>query len=120
MPWKFFLDFKPWTGDSNLYVQHTTWDRKRRLLLPASFVDAPDYLTKGDDKPFLGQTPEQRDDGLGDVDQFLQAALDCAWERGMRPTGFKDFTNEIAAVRYHLEDMRKLAFQPHVTVEAAR
>lgn len=27
----------------------------------------------------------------------------------MRPRGFKDHTNELTAVRYHLEDMRKLA-----------
>jgi len=43
------------------------------------------------------------------VESFLQAALDCAWDLGLRPKGAKDMTNELAAVRYHLEDMRKLA-----------
>lgn len=115
MSWKFFLDFQPWSGNSRLFVLHNTWDRKRRLLAPAVLVDAPVGLSKDDDRAFLGQTIEQRDDGLGDVDQFLQAALDCAWEAGMRPRGFKDHTNELTAVRYHLEDMRKLAIMAHTT-----
>lgn len=43
------------------------------------------------------------------VRDFLQAALDCAWKLGLRPGGIKDHTDELAAVRYHLEDMRVLA-----------
>ncbi len=37
--------------------------------------------------------------------------LDTAWKIGMRPEGYdvKDSTAEIAAIRYHLEDMRLLA-----------
>jgi len=43
------------------------------------------------------------------VESFLQAAMDCGWELGLRPKGAKDMTNELTAVRYHLEDMRTLA-----------
>ncbi len=46
---------------------------------------------------------------MGQVEGFLQAAMDAAWGLGLRPTGFKDHTNELTAVRYHLEDMRLLA-----------
>jgi hypothetical protein len=45
----------------------------------------------------------------GNVRDFLQAAADAAWEIGIRPSQAKDMTSEVAAVRYHLEDMRKLA-----------
>ncbi len=45
---------------------------------------------------------------MQEVEDFLRAALDAAWELGLRPTGFKDHTNELTAVRYHLEDMRVL------------
>lgn len=45
----------------------------------------------------------------GEVESFLRAAMDAAWEIGLRPTGFEDSTNELTAVRYHLEDMRLLA-----------
>lgn len=41
-----------------------------------------------------------------------QAVLDEAWRIGMRPKGFADHTNELTAVRYHLEDMRAMAKVP--------
>jgi hypothetical protein len=44
-------------------------------------------------------------------EQFLQTILDTAWEHGFRPSGFKDIENETKAIRYHLEDMRKLVFK---------
>lgn len=53
-----------------------------------------------------------REDGLAvacDVQAFMQAALDEAWRMGLRPAAFSDTTQELSAVRYHLEDMRKLA-----------
>jgi len=53
----------------------------------------------------LGDSPKP----LYDDGSFLQAMLDAAWEAGFRPKDFKDHTNEFTAVRYHLEDMRKLA-----------
>jgi len=45
----------------------------------------------------------------GEVNAFLQAMLDAAWEQGLRPQGYVEKTDELAAVRYHLEDMRHLA-----------
>jgi hypothetical protein len=50
----------------------------------------------------------------GDVRDFLQAAADAAWDAGIRPSQVKDMTSEVAAVRFHLEDMRKLVFSPMV------
>lgn len=61
------------------------------------------------DMPTLAENREETEDGLGDVTGFLQAALDAAWEQGLRPTTYADHTNELKAVRYHLEDMRLLA-----------
>lgn len=61
-------------------------------------------------KPMMSATRSDREDGIGDdIDGFLQAALELAWEIGLRPQGYADPTNELGAVRYHLEDMRKLA-----------
>jgi len=43
--------------------------------------------------------------------QFLQAAMNCAWEMGLRPTNWHDERpGEIRAMGAHLEDMRKLVF----------
>lgn len=41
---------------------------------------------------------------------FLQAALNCAWEMGLRPPGLEHTTETIAATARHLEDMRAIAF----------
>lgn len=40
---------------------------------------------------------------------FLQAMVDAAWNVGIRPSGVKDLEGTLGAVRFHLEDMRKLA-----------
>lgn len=48
-----------------------------------------------------GVAPEIRD--------FLQACVDCAWKLGIRASEYKDQSAEVAAVRDHLQDMRKLA-----------
>jgi hypothetical protein len=62
--------------------------------------------------PFLGASRIDVDDGLApSASDFLQAIMDAGWEQGIRPRKFKDHTNELTAVRYHLEDMRALAFE---------
>ena len=47
--------------------------------------------------------------GENEIDAFLQAMTDLAWERGVRPKNWNPDEREIAAVRAHLADMRKLA-----------
>lgn len=54
------------------------------------------------------------DDGMmpdSDVRAFLQAMSDAAWDIGIKPKQIEDHTSELAAVRYHLEDMRTLALK---------
>jgi hypothetical protein len=46
-----------------------------------------------------------------DGQNFLQTVLDHAWEQGLRPSGFFDTPNELAAIKRHLDDMRALAFK---------
>lgn len=78
-----------------------------RFALAVSF--AP--ISVGASVPIaLSETREERDDKIGDVTGFLQSVIDAAWEDGMRPSAAKDATEELKAVRYHLEDMRSLAF----------
>lgn len=55
--------------------------------------------------------------GSASVKNFLQAMMDAAWEFGLRPTGIKDQKDELAAVRYHLEDMRTLALRDNGPIE---
>lgn len=46
--------------------------------------------------------------GPRDGRAFLQAALNEAWRLGMRPEGFLDTTNQVAALSAHLADMRMI------------
>ncbi len=68
-------------------------------------VDAVKPLIDPDQKLFISNS------------QVLQSIMDTAWENGMRPTGFTDVKNETAAIRYHLEDMRKLIFERALTIK---
>jgi hypothetical protein len=43
---------------------------------------------------------------------FMQAICDAAFEAGIYPTKLHDRAEELKAVRFHLEDMRKLVFKP--------
>jgi hypothetical protein len=45
----------------------------------------------------------------GDVMQFIQAVVDLGAELGMNPSVRHDRSAEVERMRYHLEDMRKLA-----------
>jgi hypothetical protein len=42
--------------------------------------------------------------------EFMQALLNHAWDIGLRPAGFNDAKLETGAIKYHLEDMRRLVF----------
>jgi hypothetical protein len=101
--WKFYLDRRDWGYREQLMiVRDDPMGNGRGFVLPLQLFKVEDGLAEYDGQPSY----EGRGD---DVTGFLQAALEAAWDRGLRPTGFADFKNEIAAVRYHLEDMRKLA-----------
>lgn len=68
----------------------------------------PSY--SGPRAPFVGETYYNVADNIRpSMEDFLQTMLNTAWDFGQRPAGFKDHTNELTAVRYHLEDMRTLA-----------
>lgn len=43
--------------------------------------------------------------------EFLQSMVDEAAKRGIFPKGKEIIENELTAVKYHLEDMRKLVFK---------
>lgn len=105
--WQMFVDDKPWNGTRKLYIRTRGPDRKQYAIETLGAVE----VERGEarDVPALSQSVEDKQDGIGDVDHFLQAALECAWELGLRPKGFADHSNELTAVRYHLEDMRLLA-----------
>lgn len=108
--WKVFVDDRPWDASRRLFIRWNEYRGSGSFVAPMQRATAePGALY---DTPTLSETREDHEDNLGDVTGFLQAALDAAWSLGMRPAGFADHTNELAAIRAHLDDMRRLAKIP--------
>lgn len=47
----------------------------------------------------------------GELNDFLRAFADAAWERGIKPRALEDQKNELVATKRHLEDMRSLVWK---------
>lgn len=104
--WQFFVDDKQWMGERSLYIRRRAPDGSLLSVVALQMDHAAPGLVVA---PALTETREAVQDNAGDVTGFLQAALETAWALGLRPPGFADHSNELTAVRYHLEDMRHLA-----------
>lgn len=105
--WAFFVDDQPWNGSRRLFM--TIRDQARRVSYVKPFTIVTSAPGERYDEATLTESREEQLDLMGDVTGFLQASLDAAWDLGMRPKAYADHTNELKAVRYHLEDMRTLA-----------
>lgn len=102
------MTFEVWT-------EQVDYRRRTRLVIadrrgPETFVAQPlvfNLLPEND----LSERPPTMELPTGDVTQFLQAMLDEAWRRGLRPAGVLDATNQVAALREHLKDMQDISFR---------
>jgi hypothetical protein len=84
---------------------------QRRVLI----VDLQRDGSRAYAKPLVFEKAEPgsyvREATIEDGDEFLQAVLNHAWEIGLRPAGFNDTTQQVAAIKDHLSDMRALVFK---------
>lgn len=104
MTWKVHIERAPWRLASRLHMARENPDGTLDIVGPLTMTRVAPYSFAGTEEGgILGDTDE------GQCEQFLQAIMDAAWAEGIRPTAYADPTNELSAVRYHLEDMRKLA-----------
>ena len=119
--WSFHLDQHPYAGGRRLFlVRHDPDIRGLRSgsrgVVTALSLTVYDPGSAIPDETPISETLEERQDNMGDVTTFLQAALDCAWEAGMRPKGWEDnraeLNGELKATKDHLADMRKMAKVP--------
>lgn len=102
--WQVHPIHSPEYGGYELVVLNSTSERAVSLVHPLTLTEVPLY----------GQVPpgERSIVRPEQAEELLQAMMDAAWQIGLRPTGVADPTNELTAVRYHLEDMRQLANIP--------
>ncbi len=101
MTWRAYVKTEPYSGEAVLHV----WRRR---------LDDVDHVQAFTIKTIQANMVVSERDGalvasIEEVDEFLRAITTAGWQRGIRPEGFEDHTNELKAVRFHLEDMRKLA-----------
>lgn len=78
--------------------------------------DDRDYVSAVDMKP-VSRSMSISDQVIpfDEVEEFLQACMDAAWEIGLRPKGFADVGSQLKATQDHLEDMRHIAKMPNTS-----
>lgn len=104
--WRFFAEHTAWNG-FRLYLRKNKGDDVIGFTLETRTPGAPSKPSK----PLFEDTQEDREDNVAEGMNFLRAALNCAWEIGLRPDGFNDTREGMAATKAHLEDMRALVFK---------
>ena len=114
--WHAFIEDKPWLDERALWLyKRSPFENTRSYAVEIKMVSVPINEQRPETVvPFLSDDRVTTTDGGGDVNDFLQAIVDEAWRIGIRPNGLEDTKSEIAAIRYHLDDMRKIAL--HKTV----
>jgi hypothetical protein len=101
---KTYIRFAPWNDDVEVVTILKTHANDRY------------YYRITEHKFDIGEEPKQlidhsiSENWTPQTTQFLQSFLDAAWEIGLRPKGYKT-QEQIDAIKYHLEDMRKLVFK---------
>lgn len=107
--WNFYTRYDVGEDDLSLFVVHYDFHTGKR-----TYVKPLDVQTVPLRGRYDGPATFSRDTGLdaGGLNGFMQAALDAAWDMGLRPKGHEGTQSELTAVRSHLADMRKLAKVP--------
>lgn len=104
--WTIYTREAPMLRDIEVLIEHE--DRNGKIGVVTSLTVRtldPSIVTPGEAWGAL-QRP-----GGGGGRNFLQAALDAAWQAGLRPSRGLEEVGELKATRSHLEDMRRLVFE---------
>jgi len=71
-----------------------------------------DWIKGSPPKPLMDAERFDQIDGVSlAAPSLLRSMFELAWEFGYRPKDAQDRSDELKAVRYHLEDMRTLALK---------
>lgn len=76
------------------------------VVLPIEFQT----IETGQQLPYFIDGPQPYEGGYDFGAEFLRAALNCAWDMGLRPDGFNDTRESMKATNAHLQDFRAIAF----------
>jgi hypothetical protein len=104
MSWRAYIEDRPWEATARLHLSRDAGPGRIEYISGVT-IQSVDHNTATPPMAGILGPYARREEVLG----FLRAIMDEGWKLGVRPTAFQDHTNELTAVRYHLEDMRKLA-----------
>lgn len=111
MTWRVFLDQQNYRGTGRLFIRHDPHPTNAERNPKTAFVTFTDNPV---DEMQPGQPAIDSSFGDRDAEAFLQAAMDCAWEAGLRPAGYKaeadGLRGQLSATQDHLHDMRALVY----------
>lgn len=114
MVWRAFVEKRPWDGWQYLRIMREEHDGRFSLVQPLVFKT----YERGMGFPVGEFTLGGNSFTDNDVKEFLQAMADLAWDERIRPVAMQDHTNELNAVRDHLNDMRSLVLTKKGTTRA--
>ena len=104
MAWKVYIEDQPAWHSSRIHMANVRDDGKVDIVQPLVLNTIEQGLLASDNGGLLGEGKTH-----AECQEFLRAIMDAAWGIGIKPSMFIDHTNELKAVRYHLEDMRLLS-----------
>ena len=102
---KFFINYRDWSANMEVYLVQDDKINNSRVFVTlenGQFLETQTVIGK-EVKP-LFVLP------FGLADEFMQAMAELLHKHGFKAKGQPVLQNEIDAVKYHLEDMRKLVF----------
>ncbi len=104
MTWKVYLENSPEWGTTRLHMANLKGhDGRVDIVQPLILKTVEQGVLLTGQSGLLGDTTRE------ECKEFLRSLMDAAWDIGIRPIKFTDHTNELTAIRYHLEDMRTLS-----------
>ena len=99
---KVYLQYEPDLAGMGLWIL-VERDGQKQVAMP---LDLKFTVLKVGDRP----KPTLEFDG-GEGKEFLQSLAESLVLAGFKPDELKAKNNEVTAIKYHLEDMRKLVFE---------
>ena len=105
--WRAYLEREPWSYSAKLGIVGEDDDTTKGEITPGLVTG---FVFKSFHRGGYAGNFETPSSGSEEgVMAFLRTMLSTAWDAGLRPPSVQDHTNEMKALRYHLEDMRRLA-----------
>ncbi|MEK7125077.1 MAG: hypothetical protein AAB864_01645 [Patescibacteria group bacterium] len=97
---KFYARSEPWADSFDIFIAQESVDGRRNFVnvkLEVGDEIKPNFIAPGSSIRLTGEEATM--------------LFNALWEAGLRPHGGYGGTAQVEAIKYHLDDMRKLVFK---------